>query len=354
MDKRYQVFVSSTFTDLVEERQNVMQALLELDCIPAGMELFSASDADQWSLIKEVIDDCDYYIVIIGGRYGSTTAEGISFTEKEFDYAASEDKPILAFLHQDPDQIPAGKTEIDQPSREKLLAFRQKAETNRVCKYWSTPEDLGGKVSRSLIKTIKTHPAEGWIRGRYAATPELLTQVNQLRETNQQLKANLAAAGAKSPKGTEQYSGGSDTIGINGTKEVGPEKTTEDWNLEITWDDIFSYVGPIMYEDCNEQRMQTHLSNILKTIQVTDPKIEIHGFQLSNDSFQTIKIQLLALGLIMISEKYDITGVGNANWILTPFGQSYLLKLKAIKKEEFKRKVEDMRSQAIKKPATEE
>ncbi len=40
LDKRYQVFVSSTFSDLEEERQEVMQALLELDCMPAGMELF--------------------------------------------------------------------------------------------------------------------------------------------------------------------------------------------------------------------------------------------------------------------------------------------------------------------------
>jgi len=71
MDKRYQVFVSSTYEDLREERQEVIQALLELDCIPAGMELFPAADEDQWTLIRKVIDDCDYYIVIIAGRYGS-------------------------------------------------------------------------------------------------------------------------------------------------------------------------------------------------------------------------------------------------------------------------------------------
>lgn len=71
MDKKYQVFVSSTYIDLVEERQEVMQALLELDCIPIGMELFPAADEEQWSLIKRLIDDCDYYILIVGGRYGS-------------------------------------------------------------------------------------------------------------------------------------------------------------------------------------------------------------------------------------------------------------------------------------------
>ena len=87
MDKRYQVFVSSTFEDLQEERKEVIQVLLESDCIPAGMELFQASDDDQWTLIKNVIDDCDYYLVIIGGRYGSTNKDGISYTQMEYEYA---------------------------------------------------------------------------------------------------------------------------------------------------------------------------------------------------------------------------------------------------------------------------
>jgi len=67
MDKRYQVFVSSTYADLQQERQKVIQALMEMDCIPAGMELFPAADEEQWEFIKQIIDDCDYYILIIGG-----------------------------------------------------------------------------------------------------------------------------------------------------------------------------------------------------------------------------------------------------------------------------------------------
>jgi Domain of unknown function (DUF4062) len=98
VDKRYQVFVSSTFLDLAEERKQVIQALLELDCIPYGMELFQASDDDQWTLIKRVIDDCDYYLVIIAGRYGSMKG-GVSYTEMEYDYAISQNKPVIAFLH---------------------------------------------------------------------------------------------------------------------------------------------------------------------------------------------------------------------------------------------------------------
>ena len=64
MDRRYQVFVSSTFVDLRDERSRVIQTLMELDCIPAGMELFPAMDEEQFEFIKKIIDDCDYYLLI--------------------------------------------------------------------------------------------------------------------------------------------------------------------------------------------------------------------------------------------------------------------------------------------------
>src|SRR6266852_3705735 len=112
MDKRYQVFVSSTYADLREERQRVIQTVIQMDCIPAGMELFPAVDEEQFQFIKRVIDDCDYYLLIVGGRYGSTTAEGISYTEKEFDYAISRGLRVIALVHENPDAIPLGKSEI--------------------------------------------------------------------------------------------------------------------------------------------------------------------------------------------------------------------------------------------------
>lgn len=111
MERKYQVFVSSTYRDLVEERQNVIHALLELDCIPAGMELFPATDEDAWTLIKEVIDHSDYYLLIIAGKYGSLNSEGISYTEMEFDYAISIKKPIISFLHEDIDNLKGNKIE---------------------------------------------------------------------------------------------------------------------------------------------------------------------------------------------------------------------------------------------------
>ena len=52
MKTKYQIFVSSTYEDLKEERDLVMKAILEMGHIPVGMEMFSAGDEQQWELIK--------------------------------------------------------------------------------------------------------------------------------------------------------------------------------------------------------------------------------------------------------------------------------------------------------------
>ena len=166
MNRRFQIFVSSTFADLQEERQKVIQTLMEMDCIPAGMELFPAADEEQWAFIKRIIDDCDYYILIIGGRYGSLTAEGISYTEKEYDYAISINLKVLAFVHEKPDEIPLGKSDTDPTVRQKLEDFRQKVSKNRLVKTWRMASDLPGLIALSLSKTIKAYPAVGWVRAK--------------------------------------------------------------------------------------------------------------------------------------------------------------------------------------------
>src|SRR5712691_1217526 len=142
MDKRYQVFVSSTYTDLIVERKKVIQAVIETNCIPAGMELFPAADEEQFKFIKRVLDDCDYYILVIGGRYGSTTAEGISYTEREYDYAVGKDLKVIALIHEKPDEIAYGKSETDSLLRERLAAFRKKVSVARLVKFWKSTEEL--------------------------------------------------------------------------------------------------------------------------------------------------------------------------------------------------------------------
>lgn len=73
---KYQFFVGSTYKDLVDERQVAINAIIETNNIVAGMEFFGAVGENQLEHIKQEIDQTDYYLLIIGGRYGSLTKSG--------------------------------------------------------------------------------------------------------------------------------------------------------------------------------------------------------------------------------------------------------------------------------------
>ena len=333
---RYQVFVSSSYRDLQQERQQVMQALLELDCIPAGMELFPAANDDQWTLIQRVIDDSDYYVLIIGGRYGSTTADGISYTEREFDYAAGCRKQIIAFPHLNPDDLAAKNVEMDREARERLSTFRNKVETGRTCKYWSTAAELGGLVSRAIAIAIRDKPTEGWVRGRVAVGPELLVQLNDLRDENERLKSDIAAL-RQAPQDAKDYQGGEDLISIHGSfviQSPTSEGATWEWEAKPTWNEIFSEIGPLMFDECNEAKMGDALASVFIW---WDPDVEgkgkLYHVRLYHDYLNTLKIQLFALGLIQKSTKKHAVSDRGEYWKLTPYGESQLLKLRALRKE---------------------
>ena len=121
MEKRYQIFISSTFADLEEERKGVMEAIISLNCFPAGMEMFPATDTEQFEYIKTIIDESDYYVLIIAGRYGSVAEDGVSYTEKEFDYAKEKGVPILTFIKKNIEIIPASKTDQDNKKKKKFF-----------------------------------------------------------------------------------------------------------------------------------------------------------------------------------------------------------------------------------------
>lgn len=129
---KYQVFISSTSRDLETERRKVIDALLEsASFIPVGMELFNATSEAAWPTIERIIQPCDYYVVIVAGRYGTERSTGLSFTESEYEYARRLNKPVLAFLHRQP----AMQSDEDVESIRKVRLFRERLEDELTCKY---------------------------------------------------------------------------------------------------------------------------------------------------------------------------------------------------------------------------
>lgn len=328
MDKRYQVFLSSTYADLKDERQKVIQTLMEMDCIPSGMELFPAADEEQWEFIKKVIDDCDYYLLIIGGRYGSTTAEGISYTEKEYDYAIEKGVKVIAFLHEDPDLIPAGKTDKDPALSGKLAQFRGKVQQNRIVKYWKAAAELPGLVSLSLAKTIKTYPAVGWVRATGAGSSELLSEINALRKENEEFRSKALLLGEQPHVVVENIAGMDEGVQLHGDYKTAYTGQTRDWKHKVTWREIFALIAPYLLEHPTDKSVQLSLKKSV----LGHAGIQYFESSLDDQVFQTVKIQLMAYGLVDVRYTETIKGGMALFWNITDRGHSLMMQLRSIKK----------------------
>lgn len=194
-NKKYQVFISSTYADLTEERKKILDVLFMADCIPAGMEAFVAADTEQFEVIKKVIDFCDYYVLIIGKRYGSIhPGTGKSYTEMEYDYAIEQDIPVLVFAIDENIELASDKVETDKSKIEKLKMFRTKAMTNRLASIWATPEDLTGKLAISIMKARTEIKRPGWQRAVDFDEASLRREIMELKNENKKLADDLKAA----------------------------------------------------------------------------------------------------------------------------------------------------------------
>jgi hypothetical protein len=166
--QRFAVFVSSTYDDLAAEREAVANALLKAGHIPQGMEQFGASNDRGWGIVTDTIDLCDYHVVVVGGRYGSVDDSGLSWTEKEFDYALEKGNGVLAFIR-DRSSIKAPDQDTGKQKR-KLDAFIKRLKNNHFCRTWKESADLSLEVVVSLFKEIKRDEdhgsvRRGWYRG---------------------------------------------------------------------------------------------------------------------------------------------------------------------------------------------
>ncbi|MGO2339524.1 MAG: DUF4062 domain-containing protein [Psychrobacter sp.] len=326
MDKRYQVFVSSTFADLQDERSNVIQTLMEMDCIPAGMELFPALDEEQFEFIKKVIDDSDYYLLIIGGRYGSLSDDGISYTEMEYDYAISKGIKVIALVHGSPEKLSVEKVEMNPEAQDKLEKFRNKVTTGRLVKFWSDAKELSGLVALSLPKTIKTYPAVGWVRGNEATdNTELLKQLNDLRQENSKLEKQVDQL-QKNRSELSNVAQGDDEVSISIKCKIleDDQEKNKSWEQKVTWNNLFKCIGPKILKRQNESVVFNTLSKYIssrKHENCISSKIDF-------TDFEKVKIQFLSLGYI------NFTGIGATSyWEITPKGQSYLLEIMSVKRE---------------------
>lgn len=163
--RKLQIFVSSTYSDLVDVRLAVMEAILAAGHIPAAMEQFSPGDETAWEKIKRWIRQSDGYLLILGGRYGSREPlSGRGYVELEYDYALALGKPFAALVASNAAIKTRTKNALDlETSHPDYGYFKEKAQRHH-CAFWNNIDQLKGTVYQILPHWAEREDLTGWIR----------------------------------------------------------------------------------------------------------------------------------------------------------------------------------------------
>lgn len=198
--KKLQVFVSSTYTDLIKERQAAVEAILTAGHIPAGMELFTAGNESQMEVIKRWIDESDVYLLILGGRYGSIeAASGKSYTQLEYEYALSQKKPLFGCVIKEEAIRLRPQRDAETQNLGKLEAFRQLV-LSKMCRFWEDHKDIKIAVSETLANFNWKQNLVGWVRASSQSDlPALTDEMARLSKENAQLRLQINEFGKNEP-----------------------------------------------------------------------------------------------------------------------------------------------------------
>lgn len=303
MQKKYQVFISSTYKDLIEERKKIQEILLMADCIPAGMESFVATDESQFEVIKKIIDLCDYYVLILAGRYGTINpATGLSYTEMEYDYAISQKIPVLVFA------LENTSAESDKEKSEKLETFKRKAMQNRLASVCDNITALQISATSAIYKAKTEYERLGWVRGSKYNVNDLLEQINTLRiEKDKSIKDCQTLSdelkNVRFCEDEEQFKEQNiEVIYYVEEKIIGEKKplrrplityTNKRSTKECKWSEVYQFIAPYFYD----KQKNEELARVLKQFIGSD------CHHVDSDVVLLIKHQMLALNYITIQKE---------------------------------------------------
>lgn len=224
--RKFSIFISSTYQDLQNERQALMGVALENNLIPVGMEQFHAAPASQWDVITKMIDECDFYLLVIGGRYGTIDIEsGISYTEKEYNYAKNKGLPVLVLIRKS-SAITASDQDTGDDKFEKMRKldeFRTRVQNDGNTVDFFTDLNSLKYVASPAFRNAINYADEnaGWVRYR-----DVVNVINE--EVEVRNKAN-AEIGENQQKLLEEMKEMLSQFGI---------RLTDIENNQLTWEDM--------------------------------------------------------------------------------------------------------------------
>ena len=334
VEKRYQVFISTTYPDMQSARQALMLPLLDLGMAPMSMDLHSAETNNLMPVVQRMIDDCDYFVILLGGRYGTLSPLGLSYTHREYIFAATKRKPIVTFIHDQPFNLPAQAREDSREGQVRRDDFARLLENKTLAFRWRDERELSEQVAKVMPDVMRQHPAAGWVKSGSVEksaggeTERLRRRVAELEKEREEW-----LSGQRTP--ARHLARGSDRVTLDYSCNVyeGGDCKVAMASCELDWNRVFACVAPLMLNPVSEPVMQKALEDYIARKALDDvladfPKAHaVRNVVLAGHAFNQIKVHLRALGLINKTSDNDSRGM--PLWRLTAQGDTAMSQVMA-------------------------
>lgn len=333
-EKRYQVFISSTYSDLQEERGVLTQALPVLGCLPCGLDINPAAPG-AWAIIKKLIDESDYYLLLLGSRYGTLSPSGISYVHMEYVYASTKQKPILILMHDSPESRDSAFQEKNADGRRQFNNFRNLLQKGLVTS-WTDNWSLDAAIRNALPQLIEQRPSSGWIKAGAAGNQEQTREIENLRQRVRDLETEREQLLTQQSANAGQLAQGQDLIEVTYRCKAYAGGNLEEVSArtEISWNTLFLSFAPSLSQPQHEDFIAARIAEriqegALKEVQTSRPKTHaVTDITIAPLAFNTIKIQFRTLGLIRRVPRDD----NRTWWQLTASGEQQLNQLLSVRR----------------------
>ena len=324
LDKRYQVFISTSGKDMQPERMVLSQTLVGMGFFSWGLEQRTPLST---AFSRRQIDDCDYFLLLLGSQYGEQSVSGVGYMQLEYIYAVTKQKPIIVFMHEDPESRSEVLHDEKPELREKFREFRKQLqqEVDQVICY-RTLRDLELAVRSNMLQMLERYPVVGWVRPQNIQV--LQDEIDSLKAKVTQLQAEIKPKEAEPflivPK-VAMY----ENLSFEYRMHVYQDGNFKELKLmrEMTWAQVLMVLGETFQVAMPEEYFSKTLNDHLNDTGLQDARREMpraHAVaraQINVRALHNIKVQM---------RQYDwIIPVGRDDrqrmlWQVTPKGEKLL------------------------------
>lgn len=272
LDKRYQVFISTSGNEMQPERMILIQTLVGMGFFSWGLEQRTPLSR---AFARRQINDCDYVVLLLGSQYGEQSVSGVSYMHLEYIYAVTKQKPIIVFMHEEPANRDVSLHDEKPELREKFLEFRKllQQELSHIFKYRNI-RDLEIAVRLNMPQVLDDYPVSGWVRPPNAQL--LHDEIKQLKAKITQLETKLSQRKGDTLFAVPKVSI-HELFSFEYRMHVYQDGNFKELKIQkkLTWAQLLSILGTVFLLPMPEDYFSKCMNDYLNEIGLEDARIEM-------------------------------------------------------------------------------